>query len=147
AMNTEWTWGAYYQKGIVYAHQELTNPMHRSAFNKARDVVRHPTTGIPVCRVNADANTANDDPNCVPYNLFGINVNSPEAINYIRGMGEMDFRTEKQVQDVGAINFSGSPFELWAGPVSIAFGAEHRRETITGVNDPISQNRDWYYGN
>lgn len=147
AMATEWTWGAYYQKGIVHGHQELVGPMHRSAFNKARDVVRHPVTGLPTCRVNADASTTNDDRNCVPYNLFGINVNSPDAISYVQGMGEKDFRTEKTTQDVGAINFSGSPFELWAGPVSLAFGAEHRRETITGINDPISQNRDWYYGN
>lgn len=121
--------------------------MHRSAFNKARDVIRHPTTGLPVCRVNGDAVTTNDDPYCVPYNLFGINVNSPAAIDYVRGRGEQDFRTERTTQDVYAINFSGSPFELWAGPVSIAFGAEHRSEDITGVNDPISVLRDWYYGN
>ncbi|MCA0200440.1 MAG: TonB-dependent receptor [Proteobacteria bacterium] len=147
AMDTDWTWDAYYQKGMAHLHQETFGVIKRTAFSKALDPVRSPTTGLPVCRVNADAVTTNDDPLCVPYNIFGIGVNSPEAIDYLHGNGERDFRTEMPVQDVASISFSGSPFETWAGPVTIAFGGEHRRESIKGVNDPVSRAFDWYFGN
>jgi len=147
AFETDWTWDAYYQKGISHVHQETFGVIKRSAFTKALDPIRHPVTGLPVCRVNADATTANDDPACVPYNIFGIGVNSPEAVDYLHGNGEKDFRTEKPQQDVVAASFAGSPFELWAGPVSVAFGAEHRIEKISGVNDPVSRAFDWYFGN
>ncbi len=147
ALDTEWTWGAYYQKGLAHVRQSTFGVIQRSAFAKALDPVRHPTTGLPVCRVNADASTANDDPLCVPYNIFGTGVNSPEAINYLHGNGEVDFRTEAPEQDVIAASFSGSPFESWAGPVSIAFGGEHRIDRIKGWNDPLSRAFDWYFGN
>ncbi|MGE3334584.1 MAG: TonB-dependent receptor plug domain-containing protein [Rhodospirillaceae bacterium] len=147
AADTDWTWSAYYQKGIAHVRQSTFGVIKRSAFSKALDPVRHPVTGLPVCRVNADAITTNDDPLCVPYNIFGINVNSPEAIDYLHGNGELDFRTEAARQDVIAASISGAPFELWAGPVSVAFGAEHRIDKIKGVNDPVSQAFDWYFGN
>ncbi|KAK0331119.1 hypothetical protein LTR94_030170, partial [Friedmanniomyces endolithicus] len=38
------------------------------------------------------------------------------------------FQRTRQTQDVVSVNFSGSPVELWAGPLSIAFGAEYRHE-------------------
>lgn len=38
------------------------------------------------------------------------------------------FQRTRQTQDVVSVNFSGSPVDLWAGPLSIAFGAEYRHE-------------------
>ena len=147
AAGTEWKWDAYYQKGIAHLHQEVYNVMRRSRFAAALNPTSHPVTGLPVCRINVDANPANDDPLCVPYNVFGINVNSPAAIDYLRGGGDRDFRTEAPELDVMAASVSGSPFELWAGPVSLAFGAEHRIDKIKGVNDPVGRAFDWYFGN
>jgi outer membrane receptor protein involved in Fe transport len=147
AFETGWNWDAYYQKGLSHVHQETFGVIRASAFTKAVNPTRHPVTGLPVCRVNVDANPANDDPLCVPYNLFGLGVNSPEAVDYLHGNGERDFRTEMPSQDVIAANISGSPFDLWAGPVSVAFGAEHRVEKIKGTNDPLSRAFDWYFGN
>ena len=46
----------------------------------------------------------------MPYNIFGLGVNSPEAVDYLHGNGEKDFRTEKPQQDVVAASFAGSPF-------------------------------------
>lgn len=147
AMGSSWTWDAYYQKGIAHLHQETFDVVKRSAFNKALDNIRSPVTGLPVCRVNADADPTNDDRLCVPYNIFGTGVNSPEAIDYLHGNGERDFRTESPSQDVMAASVSGEPFELWAGAVSLAFGVEHRKEKIKGVNDPVSAAFDWNFGN
>jgi outer membrane receptor protein involved in Fe transport len=147
AGGADWTWNAYYQKGIAHVRQSTFGVIHRPSYDKARAVVRSPVTGLPVCAVNADANPANDDRLCVPYNLFGTGVNSPEAINYVHGNGELDFRTEVPQQDVFAASFTGSPFESWAGPVSIALGAEHRIDKIKGWNDPFSRAFEWYFGN
>src|SRR5262249_7406094 len=42
-------------------------------------------------------------------------------------------------QEVYAFNVQGDPFSTWAGPVSVAFGAEHRREEGSGDSDPLQQ--------
>ena len=148
AFDTNWSWNAYYQRGRAKALQEVFNVVRRSRFEKALDAVADPESGLPVCRVNVDGDTTNDDPLCVPYNVFGIGVNSPAAIDYITGSGARDMRVETLTQQVVAGSISGSPFETWAGPVSIAAGVEYRSDKVTGENDPISATtRDWFYGN
>ncbi len=41
-------------------------------------------------------------------------------------------------QDVFDVSVAGSPFELWAGPVSLAFGGGYRSESSVQVVDPLS---------
>ncbi|HEY4276173.1 MAG TPA: TonB-dependent receptor [Rhizomicrobium sp.] len=88
-------------------------------------------------------------PGCVPLNIFGTtlsqyNVGNPRfaaagvpssllnsavasqaALSYIAHdtTGGSNYQ-----QDVVAANVHGSPFDTWAGPVSLAMGIEHRRE-------------------
>jgi hypothetical protein len=38
------------------------------------------------------------------------------------------FQHTKLTQDVASLNFSGEPLNLWAGPLSVAFGGEYRHE-------------------
>jgi outer membrane receptor protein involved in Fe transport len=102
---------------------------------KAMDAVRDPSGAI-VCAVNADADAANDDPACVPFNAFGRNRFSPEAESYVAPPG---FQTTNIKEHVAAANLQGDPFSTWAGPVSLAGGAEIRRDKIAGNADPISQ--------
>ena len=50
-------------------------------------------------------------------------------------------------QDVAALHFStNNLFSTWAGPVSLAFGGEYRRERVDGSVDP-QFNSGWLYGN
>ena len=42
---------------------------------------------------------------------------------------------------------SGEPFDLWAGPVSIAFGAEHRIEKVRGLASADDEARRFFAGN
>jgi outer membrane receptor protein involved in Fe transport len=49
----------------------------------------------------------------------------------------------EQQQDLYAVNIQGEPFELWAGPLSLATGLEYRKEQVTATSDPISQARGW----
>jgi len=145
-LSKSWSWDAYYQRGEVEAFQEATGIVMKSRFTKATDSVLTPS-GQAVCRVNADADQTNNDPACVPYNLFGIGVNSSAVVDYLTGNGARDYREEEFTQDVAAFSVNGEPFSTWAGPVSVALGAEHRRDEVSGVNDPISQASDWYIGN
>jgi len=145
-MSKGWSWDAYYEHGVSKALQEATGIVVKSRFPKAIDAVRN-SSGQIVCRVNADADPTNNDPGCVPYNVFGTGVNSSAVVDYLTGNGTPDFRDEKYTQDVAAASVNGEPFSTWAGPVSLAFGAEHRRDHVSGTNDPISQASDWFIGN
>ena len=145
-MSNNWKWDAYYQRGVTNAFQQATGVLIKSRHLKAIDSVKN-ASGQIVCRVNADADPNNNDPLCVPYNVFGIGVNGAAVVDYITGNGARDFRDEKYTQDVGAFSINGEPFSLWAGPVSIAFGGERRQDKVSGNNDPISRTDDWYVGN
>jgi outer membrane receptor protein involved in Fe transport len=55
-------------------------------------------------------------------------------------------RTQEFEQDVAAINFTSNVSQGWAGPISLAFGAERRKEQVSGVVDPQYES-GWKYGN
>src|SRR5690606_27355609 len=114
-----------------------------AAFRRAIDAVDAGGGNI-VCRVNADGVATNDDPGCRPFNLFGSGSPSAEAIDYVAGTSEFDMVTKQQVV---AASLSGDLFELWAGPVGAAFGAEYRKEEIDAVADPISEANGWHSSN
>jgi hypothetical protein len=46
------------------------------------------------------------------------------------------FQHTRLTQDVASINFSGEPLNLWAGPLSVAFGGEYRHEFYRVNADP-----------
>ncbi len=140
AFDSAWTWDAYAQVGIARAHEQVTDPTQRSHFNAALDAISG-ANGTIVCR-NAATN-----PGCVPYNVFGIGVNSQATINYVMGYPGVDLRNEKFTQEVFAASAQGEPISLWAGPVSLAFGVEHRVEKAAGRVDAIGTAGDWLYGN
>ncbi|MDY6946941.1 MAG: TonB-dependent receptor [Pseudomonadota bacterium] len=142
ALGTDWTWNGYIQ------HSE-TDLSPRTAHNgitpnylRALDSVL--VGGTPTCSVNADADPSNDDPACVPYNPFGIGVNSQAALDYVTGVS---IRDETLEQDVAAVNMSGEPFNSWAGPISVAVGAEHRIEKVSGTASARDEATQFFAGN
>jgi iron complex outermembrane receptor protein len=112
AMDTTWTWDAYYQKGITRTHESVVDITNNARLANASDAIRGPN-GTIVCRINADASTTNDDPSCVPFNRMGTGVNSQAALDYLI---DDPYRNQRFAQDVGAFSVSGEPFDLWAGP-------------------------------
>lgn len=139
----EWAWDAYVQRSTTEALQTAPgnriNANYTRAINSTRDA-----SGRIVCAVNADANPANDDPACLPYNPFGIGVNSQAVVDYITEMGRAE---QELTQDVVAVSASGTPFDSWAGPISLAFGAEHRREKVEGVASALDEASQFFAGN
>ncbi len=142
-LGTEWSWDAYYARST----QDITarSPGNRVNANYARAInAILDANGRAVCAVNADANPANDAPACVPYNPMGIGVNSAEAIAYVTGSGHSQTSME---QDVAAVSASGEPLPTWAGPLSLAFGVEHRRESVGGSASAIDEADGYFAGN
>ncbi|MBX7199408.1 MAG: TonB-dependent receptor [Rhodospirillaceae bacterium] len=128
AFGSTWNWDAYLGSGVSRQASHNTRTVFLAAYNNALDAVRGPNGSI-VCRINVDANPANDDPKCVPYNAFGIGVNSQAALDYVL---RDDQRNELYVMNDAAVSVSGEPFSSWAGPISLALGIEHRNQSVRG---------------
>ncbi len=106
----------------------------------AVDAVLDTNTNKIVCRAVLLNNPA--AAGCQPLNLFGEGNYSAAARDYVLGDG---FSAVHYDQLTAAVNVIGEPFSTWAGPVKVAFGGEHRRETqeltsnlISSVNGFIS---------
>jgi iron complex outermembrane receptor protein len=139
AFGSDWKWDSYYQLSTTGLSIRTANNGITPYYNNAIDAVRAPNGSI-VCRSTL-TNPANG---CVPYNVFGIGVNSQAAVNYVAGTG---YRYDALRQDVMAVSANGEPFSSWAGPVSVAFGAEHRYERITGVATALDELTSFFAGN
>ncbi|WP_245841850.1 TonB-dependent receptor domain-containing protein [Sphingomonas lenta] len=72
---------------------------------------------------------------CVPINIFGANSISPAAVRYIAADQTLQSRITQQVVQG---NLSGVLFDLPAGPLGVAVGAEYRKETSRENNDALT---------
>ncbi len=134
-----WTWDAYYQFGIARSEEDIPYTLSKAKFALSMDSVRN-ASGTIVCR----STLTNPTNGCVPYNPFGIGLNSQAAIDWI---GIYMWRHQKMRQDVAAVNFGGDLFDMPAGPVSVAFGGEWRKERISGVAADVALQNDGLFGN
>jgi outer membrane receptor protein involved in Fe transport len=130
ALGTPWKVSGYYEYARATLHNTATKATRLASWNRAIDAVRAPNGSI-ICR----STLTNPNDGCVPFNVFGTGVNSAAQIAYVTGNPDQHSVFK---QNVVSINFSGEPFSIWAGPVSLAFGAEHRTESAHGVADPIT---------
>jgi iron complex outermembrane receptor protein len=129
AFGKDWTWNANYGRGDNVIDNYVYNDTITNYYLAAIDAVRAPN-GTIVCR-SAAAQAAG----CVPLNVIGTGVASDAARNWVLGQASLHLHLRQQT---AAVAFNGSPFDLWAGPVSVAFGAEWREESVTGSNDCAS---------
>ena len=137
-----WKWDGAFQYGFTDYSQKTINDRITANFAKAIDVVD--VNGVPTCRVNADSNPNNNDPACVPLNIFGQNQWSAAAKAYSFGTALQD---SKFTQTAANLNVRGKPFDTWAGPVSVAAGGEYRNDGLTINVDPISASNGFYVFN
>jgi outer membrane receptor protein involved in Fe transport len=162
ALGLGWSWGAYYQHGLVKTSELLTNAWNIARFNLATDAVRvtaanQGTSGLAVGSIACRSTLTSPTNGCVPVNVIGVQPNQTAAVAYLTFGGQNPLRNQRLTQDVAAINFStNNLFDLPAGPVSLAFGGEWRKEAVDGSVDPLfAPDRDangnvlasWLYGN
>ena len=128
ALGKDWRYDAYYQHGEnttnIHVRDILLMPRYRAAV-QAVTVNGQIVCADPIARANG----------CVPINIFGGQRPSEAALAYITPKNG-PYQHSVQKQDVASINFSGEPFSLWAGPVSLAFGGEWRKEQYHVQGDP-----------
>lgn len=123
----DWKYDIYGEHGTNYSDIDVRNILLTSRFNQAIDAIT--LNGAIVCRDPvARAN------GCQPLNILGGQP-SAAALAYVVPQHGPYQRT-RQTQDVASISFSGSPVDLWAGPLSIAFGGEFRHEFYRVAADP-----------
>jgi iron complex outermembrane receptor protein len=139
-----WTWDTYVQYGDSSFQQRRIGNIHVTRFGNAIDAVLDPASNSIVCRVNIDTNPSNNDPSCVPFNLFGAGSPSVAARQYVTGTSAFDMDI---TQTVAAFNVGGDVMEGWAGPISAAFGVEYREEDLSATADPSSQANLWSTSN
>jgi outer membrane receptor protein involved in Fe transport len=132
-INDNWRWDAYYQYGRNEFRQDYTGNVVIARMRNAIDAVN--VGGSTVCRINADANTTNNDPSCVAFNPFGENRFTPDAAAYVAPSG---FQETTTTQHVIAANLNGDLFALPGGDFSVAAGGEYRRDRAQGTADALS---------
>jgi iron complex outermembrane recepter protein len=139
-------WDVYYQFGETQFDQTVSNNRINDNFTRAVDAVVDPATGQITCRslLSPDPAVRAAAAGCAPLNIMGRNNFSAEAKAYAFGSSvqESTFR-----QHVIAANISGDLFDLPAGPVAAAAGAEYRQDTFRGQADPISEDLRFYLSN
>lgn len=153
AFDTDWKWDAHISYGYDRGYSAAVDTIENAQFANAIDVTRNPTTGQIVCR----STLTNPNNGCVPFNLFGTGVNSQAAVNYVTslpgqanntttagGISTGHFFHDHLLQVVEGFNISGAPFSLWAGPVSVATGFEHRKESTNSSADPGEAANAWF---
>ncbi|PZT87161.1 MAG: TonB-dependent receptor [Citromicrobium sp.] len=100
---------------------------------------RRNAAGQIVCGVNADADTSNDRPDCVPINVFGDGAPSAAALDFVNTTTTREERAEQFVALASVAGDSSQLFELPGGPVGFALGAEYREETAFSAYDELVQ--------
>lgn len=146
-IGTGWKWHAFAQLSRNRYDRDDGNNRNDPRWLLGLDSVINPATNQPICRalLNNPNPTAAQDPrsdirSCVPINPFGAGSISQAALDYYKGTAQMRAR---QAQDLFAISIDGNVFNTWAGPVSIAAGAEYRTESVRATVDPVSVLRIW----
>lgn len=125
---TNWSYDVYGEHGenITDIHvKNITLNGHYNAAIQAITLGGQIVCADPVARANG----------CVPYNIIGGAAPSAASLAYIEPANG-PFQHTRQTQDVVSASFSGAPFHSWAGPVSVAAGAEYRHEFYHVLGDP-----------
>ncbi len=79
---------------------------------------------------------ANVQPGCVPLNPFGVGNSSAAARAYVAGL---EYTGNVMLRHDVAFNISGPLFDLPAGPLAVAAGAEYRYDSILETSDLFQQ--------
>jgi outer membrane receptor protein involved in Fe transport len=127
-LGSNWSYDTYYQHSITISDIKVHDIVLQNRFAAAANAIT--LNGAIVC---ADATARSLG--CQPINLFGGTPPSAAALAYVTPANG-PFQHTKLTQDVVSVNFSGEPLKLWAGPLSVAFGGEYRREFYRVNADP-----------
>jgi iron complex outermembrane recepter protein len=152
--DTDWNFKAYFEHGELDYHNTLENILITPYYDAAIDAVQVTANnsasfpGVPVgsiiCRSAAARSVG-----CQPLNIIGTTGATAAARSFVQGLnadgsstganGRDPFEIVNQRQDVFDYGMSGTPFEDWAGKISVATGFQYREEAFRERTDCASQ--------
>jgi iron complex outermembrane receptor protein len=138
ALGSEWNWSITGNRNVSKIYTASIEPI-KTNYANAIDAVRN-ANGTIVCR----SSLTNPTNGCVPLNILGTGVASQAALNYVMGNS---YLRSTFTQDVVSATMRGEPLSTWAGPISLAFGMEYRREAAHGTADALSLVNGYWAGN
>jgi iron complex outermembrane recepter protein len=132
---SHWSWNADYTHGYSKYNVDQHNTLNWRNTFAAIDVVNN-SSGNPVCEASssADPTIAARYANCKPLNLLNESA-TPAGLAYALGTSSYEAAT---TQDSVQASLAGDVWELPAGPLGVAVGAEYRNEKLqlTSNSDP-----------
>lgn len=128
-----WSWNAGYSHGETRLVGRVENVSNLARVYAQADAVVDPSSGQTVCRVTLT--NPGVYPGCVPINLFGEGAPSAAAKGYALGTST---QRVKNTQDIFTADLQGDVFELPAGAVSIALGAEYRKRSLIERSNAVA---------
>jgi len=130
AFGRNWKFGSYAEYGYTYAGTQVQDILLLPYYTAAIDAVRG-ANGTIVCR-----SVVAQQQGCVPINIIGENPISDAALDWVYKFQPRQRAFQRQ--QVVAFTLNGDLFDLPAGTISIATGAEWRRESYSTKADRIS---------
>jgi iron complex outermembrane recepter protein len=127
--NDRFQWDIGYNYGTTNEQQHTTGQVNVRNFLSALSVTTD-ANGNLIC---ADPIAAAEG--CVPLDIFGVNSITPAMNAWINADQQHNVTLRQQVWDA---NLSGSLFDLPAGPLGVAIGAEYRKESSTEDWDALT---------
>lgn len=125
-----WKWDTYFQYARSDVELVQTGLLSRSRTTLGLDTVVD-ANGNAQCRVNLLG--------CVPVNIFGTDTLTPAMANFL---SVQTGRTDDFTRKSAGGSIAGDLFNIWAGPISSAFGVEWREERYHSLPAEIAASGD-----
>lgn len=141
----EWNWTAYGNYGRSETNGRSRELIQQNFANAIDPIVDG--SGNIVCRPGStNASIPSINPTCTPLNIFGTNINSQAALDYVTAIAEP--RSFNELTNFVA-SVAGPIFALPGGDFSVALGYEYREESqnfdpgafFLGELDPVTGDR------
>lgn len=127
ALAGRWNWEAVLNRGVAKSKGHFTVINTQNFFNALGAITADNPNGVPCLAGLENSPFPTLNSTCTPLNPFGVGQASQEAIDYI--LSNADRRATNK-QFVATADINGPLFKLPGGDLSIAFGVEHRAESV-----------------
>ena len=140
-----WKWNANAQFSQNRRSVDQYNAIYLPAYNAAIDAVRVTaanvgTSGQQIGSIVCRSTLTNPTNGCKPLNVFGDNVASQDAIDYVNpppGSATAEWSITRVRQLTASASVNGAAFDLPAGPVGVAAGFDFRKDATFQEGNPI----------
>jgi outer membrane receptor protein involved in Fe transport len=142
-LNDWLSYDGYFQHGETKRNSTYLNDFSIRRTGLALNAAPDGAGGV-ACSVNVDADPANDDPNCVPWNVWQPGGVTPEALAYLQTPG---FIRASARQEIAHLDFTADFTNSVKLPTTetglvVNFGAEYRDEKTNFQTDEAFKTGD-----